>query len=335
MSVVDQRRSLGLSDSELQRSTRRCSQIPLYGTCVCAALTLVACTLTTSLDFVGNGPGTKTSTAKGGGSFSSASGTDGGTGGNGVASAGSGAITANGTAGTGGDTSVIGGAAGTTAEAGASGAAGATGTPIPVCDDTCAESGSCSGNSCQCPSGMPACSNGCSDAIEASGFCGTCGNTCADDQQCVSGACQCLETGKASCSSGCVNLDSDLEHCGKCEHACNQGQLCIAGACRSSPCDDFCSNAEPMPTASDGFRTGNIGTNERCYAVSDYVPTQTQARIVCWQFAPARTLKVNGAITPCIRDNGGAVLKRQPDGWYCVQVGAGDWGDGALLLPIY
>jgi hypothetical protein len=314
MSVVKHRRLLRLSDSEMRR-------LAISGACVCAPLALDACTLTTSLDFVGNSPSTKTTKPNGGGASSGGVGGNAGTTTDAVPSAGAG-----------GQTPASGGSAGSAGDAGASGAAGAT-TPNPVCDDTCAAQGICSGDSCQCPSGMPACNNGCREAIEQAGFCGSCGKACGDDQRCVGGVCQCLEAGKASCSSGCVSLDTDLEHCGKCENACSQGQLCIAGACRSSPCDGFCANAEPMPRASDGFRSGNVGTNERCYAVSDYTPTQTQARIVCWQFEAARSLKVNGVSTPCIRDNGGTALNRQTEGWYCVQIGAGDWGDGAVLLP--
>jgi hypothetical protein len=83
----------------------------------------------------------------------------------------------------------------------------------------------------------------------------------------------------------------------------------------------------------DGFRVDPLGTAARCLEVRGYAPTETKARIVCWNFAANRTLNVNGAKVECIQNEGVLLTKKRADG-YCVQVGAGQGTDAGILLPI-
>jgi hypothetical protein len=86
--------------------------------------------------------------------------------------------------------------------------------------------------------------------------------------------------------------------------------------------------------ATDGFRKENLGSGERCFEIDNYKPTQTNTRIVCWNFESSRTLVVNGQAVPCL-PNHGYDLPAEELGWYCVHVGAGGADDSGLILPNY
>lgn len=89
---------------------------------------------------------------------------------------------------------------------------------------------------------------------------------------------------------------------------------------------------EPVTLGSDGFRKEGFGTGAHCYEVRGYEPTETSPRIVCWNFAGDRSLKVNGATVACVQNEGVPLMKKRADG-YCVQVGAGNAADAGFLLP--
>lgn len=325
MSVVKERERLAPSSSDRitqHRSPRQA--VPLGVVCVAATLSAFACSLTTNLDFVGDG-GKKPSAT--GGSSSTTSASDGGTSSSSSALGGSAGVSgASGVAGAGiaGANDLAGG--------GMAGASGGSAKEPDTCDDSCADHGVCSEDGCLCPGGTPACEGSCANAIETAGYCGRCGKVCRSDENCVGGVCSCLEAGQTSCSSGCVDLSSNLAHCGRCDNACSKGQLCIEGACRASPCDGLCAAPQSMAEAADGFRASNLGSNERCFAVSGYEPTETEARIVCWNFDSERTLRVNGKVVACVSSQG-ISLRRQTSGWYCIQASAGGWEYAGLLLP--
>jgi len=66
--------------------------------------------------------------------------------------------------------------------------------------------------------------------------------------------------------------------------------------------------------------------------VKSYQPTETNRRIVCWEFQGGRSLRVNGVTTQCARDDG-APLPDARAGGYCVQVGSGGATYAGVLLP--
>jgi hypothetical protein len=66
--------------------------------------------------------------------------------------------------------------------------------------------------------------------------------------------------------------------------------------------------------------------------VRGYEPTATNPRIVCWEFAAGRTLRVNGGLVPCLVDQGYALTSERAGG-YCVQVSAGGNSFAGILLP--
>jgi hypothetical protein len=206
-------------------------------------------------------------------------------------------------------------------------------TPKPDCDGGCSNGRVCKAGSCSCPTGELECNGECIDSLEDAGYCGHCGTTCRADQSCCDGGCAC-EAGETDCGTQCADLGSDPEHCGACEKRCSNAQSCIHGTCKSSPCDGFCANPEPLPLAGDGYRKENIGTGEHCYEVENYKPTQTNARIVCWNFDTNRALSVNGKAVPCTPSHGFDLPALDP-GWYCVQVGAGGADSAGLVLPNY
>jgi hypothetical protein len=85
-------------------------------------------------------------------------------------------------------------------------------------------------------------------------------------------------------------------------------------------------------SAADGYRVDPLGTAERCFEVVNYLPTETEERIVCWNFDGSRTLQVNDQSVPCLTDAGYA-LGHQRGGGSCVEVGEGGADDAGFLLP--
>lgn len=83
----------------------------------------------------------------------------------------------------------------------------------------------------------------------------------------------------------------------------------------------------------DGFRVDPLGSGARCLEVKGYTPTETDRRIVCWEFLGGRTLRVNGTSTPCLRDDG-SPLGEPRAGGYCIQVSAGGQNYAGVLLPV-
>jgi hypothetical protein len=137
--------------------------------------------------------------------------------------------------------------------------------------------------------------------------------------------------GSATCTA---NLGSDPAHCGACDNACKSDQICMDGLCKSAPCEGLCANPETVIESSEGFRADQLKQDEHCLAIAPYLPTQTEARIVCWNFDAKRTLRVNGEAVPCRSGDGYKLLTPQRDGWYCVQVGAGAYDYAGILLPL-
>jgi hypothetical protein len=152
-----------------------------------------------------------------------------------------------------------------------------------------------------------------------------------NNQQCLSGACGCNQ-GDTLCDARCVNTTSDTAHCGGCGKACQTGYFCTAGTCLRSPCDGLCEMPEAMPLTTDGYRVEPLGTFSRCLEVKSYQPTQTNRRIVCWEFQGNRSLRVNGVTTQCARDDG-AALPDPRAGGFCVQVSSGGATYAGVLLP--
>ena len=206
---------------------------------------------------------------------------------------------------------------------------------IGECAEPCSDGQICKEGHCTCPTGSIECEGSCldSESLQDAGYCGTCGAVCRDDQSCHDGGCSC-QPGETECGTTCADLSSSPDHCGKCETACQSGQACIHGACKSSPCEDLCANPTEPQVSAEGFRMDQIGTGELCVAVSGYLPTLTNSRVVCWNFDSTRILRVNGQQISCVTGDGYA-LPAAPQGWYCVQVGAGGSASGGFLLPNY
>jgi hypothetical protein len=147
----------------------------------------------------------------------------------------------------------------------------------------------------------------------------------------MGGKCGC-EPDQTLCGTECVDLDSDPDHCGGCNDACPTGEFCTARQCLASPCDGICNNPTNVSSSGDGFRVEPLGTAAGCYEVRRYNPTQTEPRIVCWEFQAGRTLRVNGQSTQCLSGAGAPLPGVRADG-YCVQVGAGGAEFAGILFP--
>jgi hypothetical protein len=288
------------TDSGHQRRNRPNPQIRrlVGGACLASVLTAFACSLLYPLDYVGDSAQSNAADASMG------------------ANSGKG-----GEAGAGND-------AGTVDEAGKAGA----GPITDSCGNSCGSDQQCKDGVCTCPSGKTLCDGVCTDSVEDAGYCGSCGVTCRSDQSCVDGGCTCVTAGETACPTACADLSSDLQNCGSCDNSCKSGQACDNGTCRSSPCDGYCANAESLSEGSDGFRIENIGQAERCFAVSKYLPSETNTRIVCWNFDPSRKLYVNGDPVLCLTGSGVALAAKN-NGWYCIQVGSGGTDQAGLVLP--
>lgn len=200
------------------------------------------------------------------------------------------------------------------------------------CDKACPADKVCAGGTCVCAPGQTECSGKCTDLARDAAHCGTCTNACMGAIPCLKGICGC-PAGQELCGTTCVDLSNDPAHCGSCVNACATAQFCTDGKCLKSPCDGLCTGAEQVLLAADGFREENFGTTEHCYEVQSYEPTETNPRIICWNFSSSRTLIVNGAVIPCTADAGQPLTKKRAGG-YCVQVGRGGNVDAGFLFPI-
>jgi hypothetical protein len=195
----------------------------------------------------------------------------------------------------------------------------------------CLENGICTDEGCSCPEDTEDCGDICADTTTNKDHCSGCGKSCRSDQVCIESACDCAP-GEAECDGTCVDLSSTDAHCGGCGQACSGGDSCWGGECLSGPCDGICNNPEYVTAAHDGYRVDPLGTAQRCFEVLNYHPTETNERIVCWNFDGSRSLRVNGYNVPCLTDEGHA-LTQQRGGGYCVQVGQGASNTAGFLLP--
>jgi hypothetical protein len=200
-----------------------------------------------------------------------------------------------------------------------------------VCNNTCVNNQICVDGSCDCESSLSDCSDVCVDLSSDAANCGSCGNACLAEESCISGSCTC-PAGLSNCDGVCVDLAWDPAHCGGCNAACPSGDFCTAGECLSSPCENLCNSPETVSEGAEGFRVDDLGTDARCFEVWGYAPTETNARIVCWEFWDGRSLRVNGMDAQCVADEGYA-LGDQRGGGYCVEVGAGDADFAGFMLP--
>jgi hypothetical protein len=200
------------------------------------------------------------------------------------------------------------------------------------CDNACPGDKICSDSACVCSPGTEDCGGGvCANLGSDKAHCGTCDNDCANNQICKSGKCGC-PAGQSLCGDSCVDLQSDHDNCNSCGKACSGDQVCSGGQCLRSPCDQICSPAEGVSLGDDGFRVDPLGTGSRCLEVTGYDPTETNRRIVCWNFQNGRSLKVNGMPVQCLT-GAGVALGDPRAGGYCVQVGNGLASYAGLLLP--
>lgn len=215
---------------------------------------------------------------------------------------------------------------------GGTGAPDASVEPPKGCSPSCEAGHVCAEGKCVCPANATECDGECVGSLLDAGYCNACGVVCRADQHCTAAGCMC-DGAQTNCGAECADLSNSVAHCGTCETACASGQLCIGGQCKSSPCDGLCSNPEALAVTATGLRSENLGTAERCFAVKDYEPTLTAARIVCWSFDSTRQLMVNGQTVPCTNGDGYPLPAAAAAGWYCVQVTAGEPSYAGILLP--
>jgi hypothetical protein len=199
------------------------------------------------------------------------------------------------------------------------------------CDTTCVGNKICGKGKCTCPTELTECSDACADLATDEAHCGACETKCAAGEICINSRCGC-PTGQTLCGDRCADLNSDPMFCGSCSHACPAGQFCTDGACLISPCDGLCTQPESIMANADGYRVEPLGSAARCFEVKSYRPTATEARLVCWEFAGGRTLKVNGVTAPCAPDEGFPLTKERAGG-YCIQIGPGGADYAGILLP--
>jgi hypothetical protein len=125
---------------------------------------------------------------------------------------------------------------------------------------------------------------------------------------------------------------TDEAHCGGCGKMCGDEQDCFGGQCVQTPCDLLCNNPEQATLAEDGYRMEPLGLGGHCYEVYDYEPTETERRVVCWEFSGNRQLRVTGTPTACLVDDGVALGEPRAGG-YCIQVSPGGANFAGVLLP--
>jgi hypothetical protein len=216
-----------------------------------------------------------------------------------------------------------------------------------TCATSCINNQVCDDGECTCLPEQTDCDGTCADLEQDEKHCGDCDTECISNKICDDGECTCLPE-QTDCDGTCADLTSDKAHCGSCGTACGNtelcvngrcggracptGQFCTDGTCLRSPCDGLCEPAEAVTASADGFRVEPLGTGARCFEVRRYAPMSTQPRIVCWEFDASRTLRVNGATTPCIPDAGHPLGKPRADG-YCVQIGPGGADFAGFLFP--
>jgi hypothetical protein len=200
------------------------------------------------------------------------------------------------------------------------------------CDHSCVNNQICVEGACDCDTGLSDCSDVCVDLTTDDDHCGDCDIVCRSDQFCADSSCTCAD-GLTDCGTECADVGWDDDHCTGCNLPCPSGETCTDGECLSSPCDGLgCSTVVQLSETAEGFRADNIGTTARCFEAWDYAPTETNARIVCWNFAGGRTMRVNGMDAQCITGEGFA-LGGPRGGGYCVEISAGDNADAGFILP--
>jgi len=205
------------------------------------------------------------------------------------------------------------------------------------CGTACMNNQICAAGACTCAPGQADCNSskikpGCADLTSSAAHCGSCDVQCPGMEPCIESKCGC-PAGQTLCGDKCVDLSSDPMNCAACGKPCPSGNFCSSGQCLKSPCDLLCTDPEQVSLQDGGFRVDPVGTKERCLEVKGYAPTQTNARIVCWNFEANRSLKVNGQAVPCLVD-AGFVLDTSRAGGYCIQVGGGGTVSAGLLLPV-
>jgi hypothetical protein len=145
---------------------------------------------------------------------------------------------------------------------------------------------------------------------------------------------ECCDVTQTFCAEECVDLMTDAAHCGDCDNACDDDVSCEGGRCLDSPCVGLCDNPMPVSEGSDGFRVDNVGSAARCFEVVNYHRPAMPPSIICWGFADARTLSVNGTLAECMAEPGFSLPRERGKG-YCVQMSEGpnDWTGFKLPIP--
>jgi hypothetical protein len=200
------------------------------------------------------------------------------------------------------------------------------------CGIACRSDEVCDNGDCECPAGETDCDGMCVNTSTDTENCGECGNECRNDQICDN-ECTCRES-EGECDGECVNLSTSDDNCGSCGNVCPASEDCWGGACFNGPCDDLCQNPTVLNATGEGFRADDIGTNSRCWEVRGYLPAETEPRIVCWEFAGGRQLRVDGVAVPCTTGYGQVLeTERGAEGGHCIQVTAGDHEFAGFILP--
>jgi hypothetical protein len=131
-----------------------------------------------------------------------------------------------------------------------------------------------------------------------------------------------------------VNTSTNDENCGACGNVCAGSEDCWNAECLEGPCDGLCNNPTVISGTGEGFRADDIGTGAGCWEIEGYLPSETEPRIVCWEFAGGRQLRVNGSTVPCTTGYGQSLASdRGGAGGYCVQINAGDHEFAGFILP--
>jgi hypothetical protein len=158
------------------------------------------------------------------------------------------------------------------------------------------------------------------------------GSGCSVGSDCTSGVCSAGVCQAPACTDAVQNGDETDVDCGGSCPACPDGYacgvdsdcesgICDGGVCQSapsgSPCTDLCS----APVVFDGpsYSASNLGTGATCH--------ETTAELSggnCGNFAPGRTLRVNGQTVTCNWSNWPSLPPKR-NGGYCFQASAGNY----------
>jgi hypothetical protein len=158
------------------------------------------------------------------------------------------------------------------------------------------------------------------------------GSGCSVGSDCTSGVCSAGVCQAPACTDAVQNGDETDVDCGGSCPACPDGYacgvdsdcesgICDGGVCQSapsgSPCTDLCS----APVVFDGpsYSASNLGTGATCH--------ETTAELSggnCGNFAPGRTLRVNGQTVTCNWSNWPSLPSKR-NGGYCFQASAGNY----------